>query len=87
MTMSRIWVDREQQIVLFPSLLHNHVRLVRTQLVEEGLVHRGERRLFFFNSLITVVGLIRNTRAVSRMPLPWRLISTICSLISGARPL
>lgn len=37
--------------------------------------------------LMTVVGLIFNTRAVSRMPLPLRLMSTICSLIAGGRPL
>ena len=33
---------------------------------------RGEARRLFFNMAITVVGLIRNTRAVSRIPLPLR---------------
>jgi hypothetical protein len=51
------------------------------------LIYRGERRLFFFKVLMTVVELIFNTRAVSRIPLPLRLMSTICSLIAGARPL
>jgi hypothetical protein len=50
-------------------------------------VHRGESRLFFFKVLMTVVGLSLSTRAVSRIPLPLRRISTICSLIAGARPL
>src|SRR5262249_27070656 len=33
--------------------------------------------------LMTIVGLIFNTSAVSRIPLPLRLMSTICSLIAG----
>src|SRR6516165_9353338 len=71
----------------FLNALDHHVHLVRMQRVEERSVHRGERRLFFFKVLMTVVGLIFSTRAVSRIPLPLRLISTICSLIAGARPL
>jgi hypothetical protein len=67
--------------------LDHHVHLVRMQDVEQRLVHRSEYRLFFFNVLMTVVGLIFKTRAVSRIPLPLRLMSTICSLIAGARPL
>jgi hypothetical protein len=39
--------------------------------------------LFFLSSLITVVGLIFNTLAVSRMPLALIAISTICSLTAG----
>ena len=58
----------------FLNPLDHHAHLIRIQCVEEWLVHRGECRLFFFNVLITVVGLIFNTRAVSRMPLPLRLI-------------
>ena len=71
----------------FLSLLDHHVHVVRMQPVEEQLVHCGECRLFFFKVLITVVVLIFSTRAVSRIPLPLRLISTIWSLIAGARPL
>ena len=71
----------------FLSSLDHHVHLVRMQRAEQQSVHRGERRLFFFNALMTVVVLIFNTRAVSRIPLPLRLMSTICSLIAGARPL
>src|SRR2546427_2500602 len=71
----------------FLRSLDHHVHLVRMQRVEQRSVHRGERRLFFFNALMTVVGLIFNTRAVSRIPLPLRRMSTICSWIAGARPL
>jgi len=71
----------------FLNPLDHHVHLIRMQRVEEWLGHRGERRLLFFNVLMTVVGLIFNTRAVSRIPLPLRLMSTICALIAGARPL
>jgi hypothetical protein len=71
----------------FLNALDHHVHLVRRQGVEPRVVHRGEYRLFFFNVLMTVVGLIFNTRAVSRMPVPLRRMSTICSLIAGARPL
>jgi hypothetical protein len=38
---------------------------------------------FFFNSVRTVVGLTCNTRAVSRMPLAFMAISTICRLMAG----
>jgi len=40
----------------------------------------------FFNSFRTVLGLTCNTRAVSRMPLACKAISTICRLISGDWP-
>jgi hypothetical protein len=52
----------------FLSSLDHHVSLVRMQRVEQRLVHRGECRLFFFNVLMTVVGLIFNTRAVDGTP-------------------
>jgi hypothetical protein len=71
----------------FINSLDHHVYIIRMQGFEELLVHQAERRPFFFNVLMTVVGLIFNTRAVSRIPLPLRLISMICSLIAGARPL
>jgi hypothetical protein len=71
----------------FIDPLDHHVHIVRLQCIEEWLIYRGERRLFFFKVLMTVVELIFNTRAVSRIPLPLRLMSTICSLIAGARPL
>jgi hypothetical protein len=40
------------------------------------VIHRLQVRFLFFNSLITVVGLTCNTRAVSRMPLAFMAIST-----------
>src|SRR5882724_4456434 len=56
------------------------------QMLQHRLIHRLEVRFFFFNSLMTVLGLTCNTRAVSRMPLAFRAISTICRLISGDWP-
>src|ERR687895_1117394 len=49
-------------------------------------LHGARLILFFLSSSITVVGLIFKTRAMSRTPLPFRLISMICSLTSGNRP-
>jgi hypothetical protein len=71
----------------FLSPLDHHIHLVRMHRVQERLVYRGKDRLFFFNVLMTVVGLTFNTRAVSRIPLPLRLMSTIGSWIAGERPL
>jgi len=47
---------------------------------------RGETRRLFFIMAIPVVGLMRNTRAVSRMPLPLRAIATTWRRISSIRP-
>src|SRR5262249_45287846 len=40
----------------------------------------------FLAVLITVIGLMPSTRAVSRMPQPLSALSTICRLVSGNRP-
>jgi hypothetical protein len=47
----------------------------------DAMIHRLQLRLFFFSSLMTVVGLTCSTRAVSRMPLAFIAMSTICCLI------
>src|SRR5712691_7627059 len=60
-----------------------HLDLLGMQVLQYGLIHLLEVRFFFFNSLMTVVGLTCNTRAVSRMPLAFMAISTICCLTSG----
>src|SRR5882724_171407 len=39
--------------------------------------------VLFFNVSMTVVGLLCSTRAISRIPLPCMVISTICCLTSG----
>ena len=52
------------------------------EVLQYALIHRLQDRCLFFNSLITVVGLTCNTRAVSRMPLAFMAISTICCLTS-----
>jgi hypothetical protein len=44
------------------------------------MMHRLQLRLFFFSSLMTVVGLTWSTRAVSRMPLAFIAMSMICCL-------
>jgi hypothetical protein len=41
----------------------------------------GQLRCLFLSSLMTVVGLTCNTRAVSRIPLAFMATSTICSLL------
>jgi hypothetical protein len=46
-------------------------------VLQHGLIHLGEIRFLFFNSFRTVVGLMGNTRAVSRMPLAFIAISTM----------
>jgi hypothetical protein len=50
-------------------------------------VHLVDLRDLFLSVVITVVGLTPSTRAVSRMPLPFSAMSTICRLTSGNRPL
>jgi hypothetical protein len=59
------------------------LHLLRVEVLQHRLIHLLELRCLFFNSLITVLGLTCNTRAVSRMPLAFRAISTICCFISG----
>jgi hypothetical protein len=71
----------------FIRALDNDLHIAGGQSVHQGFVDTDQRRCFFFNSLMTVVGLIFNTRAVSRMPLPLRLMSTMSFLIAGKRPL
>src|SRR6266566_4093774 len=56
-----------------------HLHVLGGQVLQHRLIHLVELRFFFFNSFRTVVGLTCNTRAVSRMPLAFMAISTICS--------
>ena len=53
------------------------------QVLQHRLIHLLEVGFLFFNSFMTVVGLTCNTRAVSRMPLAFMAISTICCLTAG----
>jgi len=57
--------------------------VLRMQDLQYCLVHWLERRGLFFNSVMTVFVLTCRTRAVSRIPLALRAISTICCLTSG----
>src|SRR5215467_13447215 len=63
-----------------------HCDLLRMKVLQHALIYRLQVRFLFFNSLRTVVGLTCNTRAVSRMPLAFIAISTICRLTSGDCP-
>jgi hypothetical protein len=65
------------------SSAYRHLYLVGIDDGQQCMMHRLECSFFFLSSLITVVGLIFNTRAVSRMPLAFIAISTICSLTAG----
>jgi uncharacterized membrane protein len=51
--------------------------MLRSAVVQYGMIHLLELWFLFFHALSTVVGLIFNTRAVSRMPLAFSAISTI----------
>ena len=72
-------------VVLLPFPYNHPVRIAERvatlDILSHGRVEVGTGRS------ITVVGLICNTRAVSRTPLPLRLISRTCCLTSGKRPL
>ena len=100
--LSTLMVDRMPQPALIFFLTHEaphfiqlrllhsdelHYYFLRTQGLQQCVVNRLQRGFFFFNSVITVVGLIFKTRAVSRTPLPLSAISMIFFLISGNRPL
>src|SRR5262245_55083813 len=61
--------------------LHLHVRGMEVR--QDCLIHLLEVRGLFLSSFMTVVGLTGSTRAVSRMPLAFMAISTICCLPSG----
>lgn len=65
------------------SSAYLHLHLDGIDDGQQSIIHRLVCRFFFFSSLITVVGLIFNTRAVSRMPLAFIAISMICSLTAG----
>jgi len=54
--------------------------------LDRDLVDVLKLRLLFFNSAMTVVGLMCSTGAISRLPLPLRGISRICCLTAGMRP-
>ena len=60
--------------------------LLRVQVLHHCLIHLLERRFLFLSSLMTVVGLTCNTRAVSQIPLACIAIATSCCLTSGDWP-
>src|SRR5215813_7675999 len=54
------------------------LHLLRAQGLQHHLLHLLDFRCLFLSSFMTVVGLTCNTRAVSRMPLAFSALSTIC---------
>jgi len=67
--------------------LDDDVHVLWRAVPEARLMHIVPLGLLFFNVFITVVGLTFNTRAVSRLPRPFRAISTIWVLTSCKNPL
>ena len=68
------------QRIRMPSL---HLDLPGMAVRPHALMHCWHVRRLFLNSLITVVGLMCNTRAGSRRPLAFMALSTICCVTSG----
>jgi hypothetical protein len=69
--------------IQFLGAADRHLYLLGMQDLEQWLVHVLECRFLFFSSVMTVLVLMCNTRAVSRIPLAFSAMSTICCLISG----
>jgi hypothetical protein len=69
--------------LLSATALHLHVLWM--QMLQYRLIHLIEGR-FLFSSLMTLWVLMCKTHAVSRIPLAFRAISTICRLTSGDCP-
>jgi hypothetical protein len=68
------------QLIHTPYL---HLDLLGLEVQQHAVIYGLQVRCLFFNSVITVVGLTCSTRAVSRMPLAFIAISTICCLTAG----
>jgi hypothetical protein len=62
---------------------HLHGDVLGIHGLEDRLVDLVEGRCLFFHAVMTVFVLLWKTRAVSRIPLAFMAISTICCLTSG----
>jgi hypothetical protein len=60
-----------------------HLDLRGMQDRQRRMMHRLQRRLFFFSALMTVVGRTWSTPAVSRMPLAFIAMLMICCFTSA----
>src|SRR5438067_5352577 len=69
------------------DLSDDDVKLYRIKAFQEAFVDLGDRGLFFFSTSMTVAELTPRTRTISRTPLPLSVMSTICCLTAGKRPL
>src|SRR5262249_5771443 len=78
-----------------PHLIHfrllylpqDDVPLRRIKRMEQLFVHVLDSWCFFLSTLMTVAELTFRTRTISRTPLPLSVMSTICCLTAGRRPL
>src|SRR5262245_15762381 len=68
------------------SATDRDLHLLWGQVLQGCLIYLLDVRRLFLSSCRTVVGLTCNTRAVSRIPLAFIAMSTICCLTSGKRP-
>ena len=67
-------------------LVDDDLHLLSIKTLEKTFIYLLSACIFFFRVLMTVVGLTRKTRAVSRIPLPLSAMSTICCFTAGRRP-
>src|SRR5262245_55366406 len=78
-----------------PHLIHfrvlhrpqDEVHLRRITRTEQLFVHLLDGWRFFLSTSMTVAELTFRTRTTSRTPRPLRVMSTICCLTAGRRPL
>ena len=69
--------------IQFLRAAHLHGDVLGVHRLEDRMVYLVEVRYLFLSSVITVFVLTCNTRAVSRIPLAFIAISTICCLTAG----
>jgi hypothetical protein len=70
----------------FLGAAHLHLDLFGMQDLSYRHVRLVDFRCLFFHAVMTVLVLTGNTRALSRMPLAFMALSTICCLIAGDCP-
>ena len=69
------------------NLPKDNVNVRRSKRVEQSLMNLCDGGRFFLSTSMTVAELTRKTRTISRTPLPLSVMSTICCLTAGKRPL
>src|SRR5215471_4462401 len=64
-----------------------NVNVLRIKRVEQPGVHWLDGRLFFLSTSMTVAALTRRTQTISRIPLPWSVMSMRCCVTADRGPL